>query len=483
MSEDTTKAQLDIRLESRSFDPATVRVLGVVGREAVSQLFRFDIDLVSTDRSGLSPALAGTTLTLVIDVDGREARRVHGMVSEITDAFTDRAGLRHHRLTLVPHAYRLAMVHTQDIYMDITVPELLAAKLGGVGLARHVDMRLLADYPRRDFIVQWDETDLAFVSRLAEHLGIGFFFEEQGGAQKLVFTDHPDGYSSPEDRTAPFGERSEGHGVFEFDATTRMIPSFYAVRDYNDRTPHVDLSTFHRWDDAHPGGVVDFGSHVLTPEDSAHLARVRAEERRATQLVHAGKSVLPALSAGARFRFEGHPDFDAADLLITEVSHRVEQTAKGAWADAPLSYENSFRAIPAERTYRPPRATPRPRISGVVTAIVDPGPTGIERYAQMDPEGRYWLRFLFDTTPSGRRPPSLPVRMLQPHAGEGYGVHFPLKPGTEVLVAFVNGDPDRPVLAGAVHNPLTPPTVTQKNPMTHRIRTSGGVIFDIVDEP
>ena len=117
-----------------------------------------------------------------------------------------------------------------------------------------------------------------------------------------------------------------------------------------------------------------------------------------------------------------------------------------------------------------------------MTGVIDAGPSGAEAYAPIDDQGRYRVRFLFDDTPPGSRPASSPVRMLQSSAGEGYGAHFPLKVGTEVLVGFVNGDPDRPVIVGAAPNPLKPSPVTSRNAAVNRIRTVSGITFDLVDE-
>lgn len=118
-----------------------------------------------------------------------------------------------------------------------------------------------------------------------------------------------------------------------------------------------------------------------------------------------------------------------------------------------------------------------------MTGIIDAGKTGGQAYAPIDEHGRYRVRFLFDTTPAGTRPVSCPVRMLQNHVGENYGTHFPLRAGAEVLVGFVNGDLDRPVIVGAVPNPLKPSPVTAREPVAHRIRTASGITFEIVDEP
>jgi len=125
---------------------------------------------------------------------------------------------------------------------------------------------------------------------------------------------------------------------------------------------------------------------------------------------------------------------------MVEVHHHARLTVLGmsGSGDKPV-VQNTFRATDAHHTYRPKRRTPKPRIAGFVTGIIDAGPGGSSKYAQLDSEGRYTVRFLFDTNPPGEQQASRPVRMLQHHVGENYGTHFPLKPGVEVLIGFVHG--------------------------------------------
>ena len=261
-----------------------------------------------------------------------------------------------------------------------------------------------------------------------------------------------------------------------------MIPAYYAVNDYNYRTPQLDLTAEHELAGGFAGGVIEFGAHHKTPEEGQTLARVRAEERLATQLVYTGRSAVPALGAGMRFTLADHPDLGTVELLVTEIEHRASQVVTGMGSEDDPGYVNTFRAIPADRAFRPPRVTPKPRIAGLVTGIVDAGPIGgTPKYAQLDAQGRYTVRFLFDTTPPGERPASRPVRMIQNHAGENYGTHFPLKPGIEVVIGFIDGDPDRPLIVGAVPNPIKPSPVDNANPGVHRVRTSTGITVDMAE--
>jgi type VI secretion system secreted protein VgrG len=226
--------------------------------------------------------------------------------------------------------------------------------------------------------------------------------------------------------------------------------------------------------------VVEYGTHAKTSDEAKTLAEVRAQERLAGQLVYTGRSGVPALSAGTRVTIANHPDKGSLELLITEAEHEARQIVSARSQTEEPGYANTFRAIPALRTYRPPRITPKPRIAGLVTGIIDPGEAGRgARYAQIDEQGRYLVRFLFDTTPPGERPASGRVRMVQNHAGEGYGTHFPLHPGVEVVIGFIDGDPDRPLIVGAVPNPIKPSPVTRAEAGLHRIRTSTGITMEM----
>lgn len=476
---------LVVRIESErgSWDHVQVRELS--GREAISQLFSFDLDIVIDEGHELpADAAPGAEVSLVFESDGEEIRRVSGMLGPIRDRLDPLAERSTCRLRLVPRAFRLTLVETQEIFMDRSVPDILRSKLERHGLGTEdVELRLIESYPEREFVVQYGESDLAFISRLAEHVGISFFFEHQDGQDTMVFTDSASGFKPTAGAASVhFRERGETRDVFEIEARARLVPSVYVSRDYNYRQPMLDLTSEHVLPTGYAGGVVEFGGHYKTPAEGKVLAQIRAEERQATQLVYAGKSAVCALGAGARSVLEGHPSLEPLDMLFVEVEHRAAQAAGGRGpSDEPQRYVNTFRAIPAKNTYRPPRNTPTPRISGVVTGIVDAGSGGGGSNAEIDDQGRYMVRFLFDTGPAGGAP-SRPVRMLQNHAGANYGTHFPLKPGTEVLIAFVNGDPDRPVIVGAAPNPLTPSPVNNANRSTHRIKTQGGIVFDLVDE-
>lgn len=482
--------QISVRLELAEPLDVEPQIRRLTGREAISGLFAFELEVVLPDRRVTEHAadldhLLGARATLVWERDGVELRRLHGILCEVAADLADAASHQALRLRFVPRAWTLGLVEKTEIFMDCTIPAIVSQvlELHGLAAGPDVELRLRESYPTREFVVQYGETDLAFVTRLTEQVGISFFVSHEGDADRVVLADAPSGFEAAPQAVAWSG-RGDRRGLTGLDVVRRMIPSVYAVRDYNYRTPLVDLQESVESQAGVAGGVVEFGSHVKTLDEAKQLARVRAEEREATSLVYAGRSDEVAIGAGRKVRVEGHPALPHEELLVTEVEHRMTQAtlAVGGAVDE-VRYENTFHAVPAERTFRPPRRTPVPRVAGLLTGVVE-GPEGTSGdFASIDAEGRYTIRFVYDTAAPGERAASRPVRMAQAHAGTGYGTHFPLKPGTEVVLAFVNGDPDRPIVVGAVPNPVTPTPVRDANLTSNMIKTASGIFFDFNDGP
>ena len=229
-----------------------------------------------------------------------------------------------------------------------------------------------------------------------------------------------------------------GFGIWPL-AFVGLVPALYVLQDYNYQTPRLDLTTRFDLPEGYAGGVVEYGTHHGTPDEGSSLAQIRAEERGATRQVYTGRSNLCRFRAGGTCALEGHPWLGARELLLVEVEHRATQaTMMDGAVGGERTYTNRFKAIERAVPYRPRRLTPRPRISGLLFGLIEPDPAGeLGKYAQIDLEGCYTVRFFFDTSPLGARlRSSLPIRMLQPHAGTNYGMHFPLKPGVEVLVVI-----------------------------------------------
>jgi type VI secretion system secreted protein VgrG len=466
-------------LESPHFAADRLHLVGFEGREAIGEFFSFTIDCVLPDKSGIDVGnILGSRLSVTATLDGLEVRRFHGMVVGVHDKLEPSAEYRTYRLQVAPSAHRMRLVNTQDIFQDISIPEIVRSKLQLVGLgAEDIEMRLRHEYAPREFVVQYRETDAAFISRLCEHLGISFFFEHDEKTDKIVFTDYEGGFRSiGYARFSPSGDQRD---VYQLELHAKVVPATYVVYDYNYRIPQISITGAAELGCGAGGGFAEYAPHVKTPEEGLHLARVRSEEQQSVHQQLTGASDQPGFYAGSAIELSNHPHWSASPLLLTEVVHQATQPASERDGDA--SYRNTFRAVPSGFCYRPARATPRPRIQGLLTGVVEPGPGGSADLAHIDAEGRYTIRFLFDTAQTERQKASRPVRMAQPHAGPGHGMHFPLKPGIEVVMAFIDGDPDRPIIVGAVPNPLTPSPVVSGNSRENAIRTVSGARIRIID--
>ncbi len=477
--------RVDITLASKgsSWDHVSVRALS--GREAISQLFRFELEVVCDAGTSLpEEARPGGPITLLITGDHGETRAIHGILGPVRDNLDVEVERASYHLTVLPRAARLSLVETQEVHLNHNVPTIIQQKLARHGLgARDVELRLLDVYPQREIVVQYRESDVAFVSRLAEHAGVSFFFEHGEDHDVMVFTDHQAGFRPIEPSPAlTFRPRGEARDLFALRVTHDWAPSTYVVHDYNYRKPLLDLSGFHTLASGAGGGVVDYGGHVKTGEEATALAKVRAEERAAKQCRYEGTSDVVAVEAGRRVVVTGHPKLERdEELLVTAVTHEAKLPLFGE-EDGEARYRNTFDAVPAQGRYRPPRVTPKPRIHGVVTGTIQPGPDGVTGgYAKLDPEGRYTVEIHFDTAIPGEKKASHPIRMAQPFAGPNHNMHFPLRPGAEVLLAFADGDPDRPVIVGAVPSPAAPSSINAATVDRHRITTASGALIEIRD--
>lgn len=486
-----------VRIECEALPPES-ELLELEGSEALSR--GFDFDVVVATRAPDGPAaeeIVGAQVSLVFesstppidspsslfDVQGwHEIRRIDGLICECDDVVTSREDSSY-RLRIVPGFWQSTLIETLDIFMDLSLPDILRKKLTMFQMAEGQDFELRLDaasYPSLEFVVQYKETDHAFLSRLCEHHGVFYFHEQRGEREVLVFADDNTACRTEgELEKVHFRGRGEQLGVYELHTKARLTPKVFVQRDYNYRTPQSDLTAMADNDVGFAGGVVEYGAHFRDAEQGQRIATVRAQERKCERQVLYGKSTLGSFGAGRSYQLVGHPRGDRA-LLLTQVLHHARQGGFSSSGGEPDGYHNEFLAIPIDIPFRPARITPRPRVGGVLTGIIDG--TTVGQYAEVDDQGRYRVKFMFDTSGAGEGKASSVVRMMQPHSGAGYGMHFPLRVGTEVLITFFDGDPDRPIIAGTVPNPATPSPVRSDNATHNVIRTGGGNEIDINDD-
>ena len=482
------------RLECSALPPSA-RVAAFAGREHMSELYRYSVGVLTAGEEIDLAAARGRAATFVMDHGGDEPLMIHGMIAG--------GGLRHawgdkalYELVLVPKVWVLTLTHYCRIFVDRSVVDVLHQLLSDSGLGSDdYELRLESDYPSRAHTCQYKESRWAFLSRLMERAGLYYFFEQGDDREKLVVTDHRSFHQPLRERPAryiPLSGASDAMSAEAFNAFTseqRVVPASVRLRDFDYLRPTLDVKAeAQAWPDC-AAAQVHHGEHDFrSPDDGAPLARVAAEAWKARELTFRGRGRVFGLRAGYRFQLAEHPlaSLDG-EYLAVGVSHWGNQAADSLLVRELLGipghddYHVEVFAIDAETQFRPGRTTPIPRISSVERAFID-GPTDSD-YAQIDEHGRYKVKLHFDVDDSeiwdGEA--STWLRMLQPHGGGTEGFHFPLRKNTEVLVLFLGGDPDRPVIAGAVPNAVQPSPVTADNHTQNVVQTGGASRIEIED--
>ncbi|MEL7447984.1 MAG: type VI secretion system tip protein TssI/VgrG, partial [Pseudomonadota bacterium] len=489
--------------------PPDFVVTGFEGEEEISSLYRFELDLES-ENPGLD-VLSLLHREATFTMEHRELRKVRGIVQEAAQLGKCPSGRYAYRIVLGPTMAKLDLSRQSQIYgtngevnvLDIAETELTAGSAEGTrgAAAAHIDPSTLdiraprKEYPLRNYVVQYKETDLAFVRRLLEHRGIFFFFDHSDDREKLILGDHnasfdpvPDPSGDDKPRKMEFSARAKDVDAGNTTVQTLVrrcspLPAKLMLREHNyrgelgsKRNPeylHVERTVS---SDGH-GVHVTYDEQFKDTAEGRQLAKVRAEGMRCRQDMYTGTSDCYLFSEGHVFELQHH--FNKAfnqPYLIVSVKHKGGiRLPEGGPA-----YSNEFTAIPASTPFRPERRTPRPLVPGVFNAYVDASGDGLR--AAIDDSGRYKIRLPFDLTGADQGMASRYMRMAQPYAnfsssgGGSGGMHFPLLKGTEVLCACVNGNPDRPVILSAIPNPRTKSPVTGENAGQNRIRTTSGIL-------
>jgi type VI secretion system secreted protein VgrG len=461
-------------------------VVGFEADEALSQPYTLEALLAAPlDVSVDEKALLGQDALLAVHLGDGEQRFFQGIVSCITrwEASTSQQSQRY-RVTVVPRWWTLKHTRNSRIFQEKTVPEIVHEVLGDA-LVEH-RLELNGSYSKRTYCVQYRESDFDFVSRLLEEEGIFYFFEHTQEAHTLVLADTSAGCPamSGEARLVfrpPRKMVASGESVHEFTSQLEVQPGAVALRDYNFIRPAQDLTATSTDDEAESSlEIYDYPGCYEEPGSGKSLAKVRLEELRARVELASGASNCRRLRTGHTLELDEHPvgSFNRGYLVLSarHVGRQPEVLPfEQAQGDAQQeAYSNTFTCLPAKVPYRPQRTTARPRISGAQTAIVV-GPPGEEIHT--DAHGRIKVQFHWDRDGGKDDKSSCWIRVSQAWAGPGWGALYLPRIGQEVVVEFLEGDPDRPLVTGSVYNGQNPPPITlpdNKTQSTLRSNSSPG---------
>jgi Rhs element Vgr protein len=481
-----------------------LRVIRLTGQEEVSKLFRFDITLVGDTADVDFDAVLNAHATLKIwSRDHSSSAAYQGMVAEFEqEGQVD--NYYFYRLTLVPRLWRLNLNRLNEVYLDDKrMPELIEAILARNGL-RGPDIQIPAKesshYRQRSFVCQYEESDLAFISRWMEQEGMYYFFEhEDASAPGEVLQIIDDKKAQPQKTvtlrfTPPENVQTDRQDtcVTAFTCRKTHIPGSVLVQDFNFRKASLgdDLKTEKDVAGGQSGTYMYYGDNLRTEADTEYMSKIRAEALSCRQTLYFGTAPAIGVRSGRYVEITHHfRDTFNGKYWVTRVEHEGSQagvvlagqnTAYNAGEQGSV-YISRFTAIDAAHQFRPERITPRPIISGVLNAIIDSEGEGDE--AELNEYGQYKVQLLYDYSKKDSNKGSSWFRMATPYAGHNNGMHFPLLKGTEVLIAFVGGDPDQPIILSAVPNSETPNVVRNTNAYCNGVRTAGGNVLNLVDKP
>jgi type VI secretion system secreted protein VgrG len=454
------------------------------GTEGVSQLFSYTLDLLS-ENPAVDPArLLRTPATVTLELPGDGGRRyINGLINRFSQ-LGQLEGLTVYRAEIVPWLWFLSLSTDCRIFQNLSVPEIVEQVFGNLGYSAF-DIRCAGSYPKREYCVQFRETHLAFVSRLMEEEGIFYFFEHEDGKHTLVLADGPSavqpcpGQSSARMATATAVQPDDVITLLEREHAVES--GKVTLRDYDPLQPSLRLEGTVTGKEKEE--LYDYPGDFTVLDQGERYARLRLEAHEARQQIVRGAGTCRGMQSGYRFDLKDHyrREVNQAYLLL-EIQHRGRAGDYRSWDSAPLDYQNQFVCIPHSVPYHPSLRTPRPRVGGHQTAMVV-GKAGEEIW--VDKHGRIKVQFHWDRQGKKDENSSCWVRVSTAWAGKAWGaIHTP-RIGQEVLVEFLNGDPQYPIVIGSVWNgEHAPPYALPANGTQSGIksRSSAGGATDTFNE-
>ena len=445
------------------------------GHEAISRLFHFSAELLSESHSIAHKDIVGKRVSINVLHTGGDQRHWNGFVSHFAFVGGDNR-FSYYRAEIVPWLWFLTRTADCLIFQHKTIPEIIKKVFQDHGFQDFQD-RTQDTYPQREYVVQYRETAFNFVSRLMEEAGIFYFFEHDQNTHKLIFADKPQVHKNcPVQHKARFNYTPGGTMLLKEDvveswgAEQELRPGKYALTDYNFQTPNTSLMA-NVQTVAEIGGNTNYeiydypGIHTKKSEGDT-VTKTRMEEEEAVHHLVTGSGNCRSFASGYKFHLDEHLRKDQnGDYLLTEVTHSasVGESYSGSGNGTGETYSNHFTCIPAAVPFRPQRLTPKPVVQGLQTAVVV-GPAGEEIYP--DKYSRVKVQFFWDRVGKKDENSSCWVRVSQPWAGKNWGsINIP-RIGQEVIVDFLEGDPDRPIITGRVYNDEQMPPYALPDNMT-----------------
>ena len=468
---------------------------GFTGHEAISRLFSFHLDLLSESLQAIKFSdIVGKSVTISVRQSDNSMRYFNGLVNRFAQSGVD-ARFQHYQMEMVAWPWKLTRYADCKIFHKKAVNEIIEQVFKDRKFTDY-SFSLQGTYSPIEYCVQYRETDFNFISRLMEQNGIFYFFQHEMGKHTMVIADSPSAHDAcPGQDSAGFNLAGGGLDaedvVNSWNLEQELRSGKYTLTDYNFTTPSTNLlvnePTIVSVGDNADCEIFDYPGDFGTKADGTKFAKLRMQEEETSHLVAHGASSCRAFTSGYKFALKDHPQGAMnATYVLTEIQHVA--SVGGTYVtgiEGGETYSNHFTCIPVSVPFRPPRLTPKPFVQGPQTAVVvgksddtsgadeDDGGDGEEIW--VDKYGRVTVKFPWDRAGAC----SCRVRVSQGWAGEGWGAIAIPRVGQEVIVSFLEGDPDRPIITGRVYNasqtvPYSLPDNQTRSTFMTRTSTGGG---------
>jgi type VI secretion system secreted protein VgrG len=460
----------EIRIMTAQISISSAKVSGLLFRsmsaeERLGRLFSFHVQFESQDPNIDLSGLLGSSMTVKIATEDGFERYFNGLVCEAAQTgveTVDNLVYAQYDVRLVPKPWLLGQKVDCRIYTDMTVPDIVKSVLSDIGYT-DVKVSLSGNYAQREYCVQYREDCLNFISRLMEQEGIYYFFTHDDSKHTMVLADSVSAHAVgkgfarvPYLHTTDSVLRREAT-ITSWASSRGMDSAKYQLTDYDPMAPKTALLSTGTSDghgSAGTNGVVAFdfpGTHKVA-DVGQHFAQVRAEAHTAARSHYIGTTMAPGIEIGALFTMTDYPRqaFNREYLITGTTIYLVGAAAASGSGDSEPSFQCSFEVIESSQTFRSLPSAVKPTIVALQTAIVCGSKT--DEDIVVDQHGRVQVTFHWNKPDKPNAKSSCPVRVATPWAGKNWGAISIPRVGQEVVVSFLEGDPDRPLIIGSVYN-------------------------------
>lgn len=459
MSQLTQENRL-ISITDFSLGKDTFLLTSFEGTEYISGLFEFEIEVLSENLEVDPDQIVGKTATVTIQ-NGQE-RKFNGYIKSFTFGEVKANNLRQYRMVMVPWLWFLSQTNDHRIFQEKNTKEIVSQVFNDLGFS-DFDFKA-AGGNKREYCVQHNESDLNFVSRLLEEDGIAYYFEHDDKKHKLVLVDQQNAYTEVAETNLEYSKgNTPNTQITAWEHIYLFKKGKWSLNDYNFKEPKKDLNTSTKTKSQFAKN--DTFEHYEYPglydtTIGADLVKIRLDAEESDRNTVKGESDCSSFFAGGKFKVAKHATgSEKGSYILARVIHKAHDNSYFSGSDGSSDYKNEFICIPADVHFRPKNVHKKPAMKGPQSAVVV-GPAGEEIY--IDEHNRIKVQFIWDREGKKDENSSCFVRVMQAWAGNQWGSSFIPRIGHEVIVSFLDGDPDRPLVTGSVYNGWNKPTYPSK---------------------